>query len=98
MAAGHERGRRGTRRRPSVTGVTDYQRRLRLTTQELKAVLHAMTSVTAGEADDWDEDDYAALERAEVKVPRYPAPPQHQTSKGRQTPQWPERLTRYSNT
>lgn len=42
--------------------------RQRLTTRELSAVLHAITSVTAGDFDGWTEQEQAAIESAETKV------------------------------
>jgi len=41
---------------------------VRLTTRELSAVLHAITSVTAGDFDGWPENEQAAIESAETKV------------------------------
>jgi hypothetical protein len=42
---------------------------MRLTTAELDATLHAITAITAGEqTDEWDDDTWGALERAETKV------------------------------
>lgn len=41
----------------------------RLSTLELEATLHAITSITAGpQTDDWNDQEWAALERAEVKI------------------------------
>jgi len=41
---------------------------MRLTTRQLLAVLHAVSSVTAGDWDGWTRQEQAALEAAETKL------------------------------
>ena len=41
---------------------------MRFTDMQLEAVLHAVTSVTAGDSDGWEDDEWAALEKAEQRL------------------------------
>lgn len=41
---------------------------MRFTDKQLDAVIHAVTSVTCGDSDGWEDDEWEALEKAEERL------------------------------